>query len=105
MKSSAPITQRNEIAFAPNAHDGPSDASTRPAIAGPNARAAVNCMELTRTALSRWERGTNWGTNDCHAAVVMPAPNAEITTKTMMSAVVATPVAHVIQSAVAIDII
>jgi len=78
---------------------------TSPASAGPNARAAVNCIELTRTALRRSDRGTSCGTNDCQAAVVIPAPSAEITTHTRMVAVVATPVAHVIQSAVAIDII
>src|SRR5689334_2584292 len=105
MNSSAPITHRNEIALAANAHDGPSVASTSPAIAGPNARAAVNCIEFTRTALSNAFRGTSCGTNAIHADVVTPVPSAEITTKTRMLAVVAVPVAHVIHNAAAIAII
>ena len=65
----------------------------------------MNCIELTRTALRRSDLGTSCGTNDCQAAVVMPAPSAEMTTSTRMLAVVAAPVAHVIHSAVAITII
>ena len=74
------------------AYDGPRVARTRPARAGPNARAPVNCIEFTRTALSSADRGTNCGTNDCHAAVVMPAPRPEITTQPRIRGVVAAPV-------------
>src|SRR6476469_2505636 len=97
------MTARNEIALNPKAADGPSVASTTPARAGPNARAAVNCMELTRTALRSTGRGTSWGTNACQAAVVMPEPRPEITTRPRMIGVVAPPGPHVPHSGVAID--
>ena len=60
----------------------PASRAPGPASAGPNARATVNCIELTRTALISTGRGTSWGTNACHAAVVMPVPRPEITTQT-----------------------
>ncbi len=65
----------------------------------------MNCIELTRTALSSTGRGTSWGTNACQAAVVMPEPRPEITTMPRMIGVVATPEAHVAHRAVAIAII
>ena len=69
------MTSRNDIALARNAAPAPNCASTSPARAGPNARAPVNCMPLRRTALTSASGGTSWGTNACHAAMVMPAPD------------------------------
>ena len=44
---------------------------SRPAP-GPKARAAVNCIEFRRIALTMSSGGTSWGTNDCHAAMLIP---------------------------------
>ena len=84
---------------------GPNWASTSPASAGPNARAPVNCMPLRRTALMIAAGGTSWGTNACHAAMVIPAPTAPTTTQATMSAGVASPLTHTAHSASALNII
>src|SRR5262245_903853 len=102
--NSTPIGSRNENAFSPNAHDGPSVASTIPASAGPNARAPVNDIELSRTALNIASLGTSCGTNDCHAAIVRPEPTPLTITQASTRAVVAVPVDQSAQSAAAIAI-
>ena len=63
------------------------------------ARAPVNCMAFSRTALTIASGGTSWGTYACHAAMVMPAPMAPTTTQATMSGGVATPVTQMPQSA------
>src|SRR3954447_3435883 len=68
-----------------NAVPGPNWASTSPASAGPKARAPVNCMPLSRTALTSASGGTSCGTNACQAAMVIPEPIAPTTTQSTMS--------------------
>ena len=52
----------------------------------------MNCIALSRTALTIASGGTSWGTNACHAAMVMPAPIAPTTTTATIIGGVATPV-------------
>ena len=98
------MTSRNDSAFARNAVPGPNCASTSPASAGPNARAPVNCIPLSRTALINASGGTSWGTNACHAAIVIPAPIAPTMTQPTISPGVASPLIHTAHSASALSI-
>jgi hypothetical protein len=50
---------------------------TRPATAGPMARATVNWIELSRTALTSDASGTSEGTNACHDVMLMPEARAD----------------------------
>ena len=84
---------------------GPNCARTSPASAGPKARAPVNCMPFSRTALMIASGGTSCGTNACQAAMVMPAPIAPTTTQATMSGGVAMPLTQTPHSAKALDII
>src|SRR3954469_1216855 len=72
MASSAPTTNRNDTALTMKAVAGPNRPSTRPPSAGPTARAAVNWIEFTRTALSSSGCGTSAGTNACHDVIITP---------------------------------
>src|SRR5687768_8679577 len=103
--SNATSTSRNEIAFARNAVPGPNSASTSPATAGPKARAAVNCVEFSRIALSMCSGGTSCGMNDCQDAMPRPEPIPEIKRVTTISPGVAAPLVQSPQSMNAATII
>ena len=78
---------------------GPRAASTIPPIAGPNARAALNCAELRVTALSRSSRGTNSDTNACHDPIITPAISPERPTRATTAHGERTPETQMAQSA------
>ena len=94
MSRSAPITIANEMPLARNAAPAPRVARTRPASAGPNARAPVKFIELSRTALSMSAGGTSWGTNACQAEIVNPFATAPTSTRPVMPIGVASPLIH-----------
>src|SRR6516165_6710966 len=71
------MTSRNVTALNMKAVDGPKRPRTKPARAGPNARAPVNCMEFSRTALSMTSCGTKRGTKDCQDAMLIPDATPE----------------------------
>ena len=76
--SSATITARNEIAFTKNTHDGPTDAISTPAIAGPVIRAEFATALLSATALASLSRPTISSTNAWRAgsSTTVTSPSA-----------------------------
>ncbi len=73
MASSAPITATKLIPLMKNPQPGPRVARTIPPMAGPNARAALNCAEFSVTAFSSTSRGTSSDTKACHEPIIRPA--------------------------------
>ena len=98
------MTAMNDSALAMNAVPGPKRASTRPASAGPKARAAVNWMELSRTALTRSSRGTSAGTKACQDVMLMPLATLPARSTATMLAGRAVPETHSVHSASATSI-
>ncbi len=57
---------------------GPRVARTMPPIAGPKARAALNCAEFSVTAFSSASRGTSSETKACQDPIMSPAKAPDI---------------------------
>jgi hypothetical protein len=74
------ITATNESALRTKHHPGPKSEYVTPPRAGPNAKAALNIVELSAIALVRSSRVTISSTKDCRAgaskALAIPPPNA-----------------------------
>jgi hypothetical protein len=84
IRSSPPMTVRNDTALRKNAHGSPSVVMRMPATAGPTTLPAFCTMLFSATALVRWSRPTISTTNVCRVglsiASIEPSTSASTST-------------------------